>query len=167
MQVISAVTTVTSLMSSGKSNYSEHTSDTLSNLKLIGTVKENEKIHVKSLSVKQINIFTAFERLIYREDKNLTRTFLNNTISHTFDILGNRIKDKTFAKNIIVDLINSTVGLRNQQLTYKTDRDFVCKIDTLIQRIEEQLSNYRSQNEDLFQSLPENTLVILKELNHE
>jgi len=154
------ITTGISLYMNNK-NINEDSNDTLSNLKLISTVKENEKIHVKSLSIRPVNVFTAVERWFQREDKHLTRNFIQNTITRTFDIIGSRLTDKKFCSNVITDLILSTVGIKNIQYTYKEERDFCCKLDTLIQRIEEKLIEYNYKVPDIFKNLDKNITDIL------
>jgi len=162
---------MTSIISTGITLYmnsksvSEDTNDTLSNLKLITKINENEKIHVKSLSVKPVNVYTAIERWIHREDKNLTKSFIVNTISRTFDIIGSRITDKKFSINVITDLVLAITGIRNIQYTYKDERDFCCKLDTLIQRIEERLTEYAIKAPEIFKSLPDNIIEKLKNIN--
>ncbi len=164
MQALSAVSAFKSLMNN---KLYEDTDDTLSNLKLIGSVHEEEKIHVKSLQVKPINIFTKCERIFYSEDSNLTRAFINNTIARVFNIIESKFEDKKFCINIIIDLIQSIVGIRNLQTTYKSRgyTIFCCKLDTLVQRIEERLTFYYEKNNDLFNNLPIHIQEVIKSLN--
>lgn len=164
MQALSAVSAFKTLMNN--KSYDD-TDDTLSNLKIIGTIKEEEKIHVKSLQVKPINIFTKFERIFYNEDNNLSRTFINNTIIRAFNIVESKFDDKKFCTNIINDLIQSVVGIRNLQTTYRTRgyTNFCCKLDTLIQRIEERLQFYFQKNNELFNNLPVHIQEVIKSLN--
>lgn len=166
MQVLGAIAAGSSyIMKTYGNTYDNSELEVLSNLKLIGTIKEDEKINVKTLSMEKSNVFTALKRWFFREGRDSTRKFLNTTIDRSFGIIDSKIYNKKFSTNIIIDLIRSINGLRNQKTTYSDDRDFCSKIDTLIQTIEERLDGYHQKSKELFKNLPDDCVEIISSLN--
>lgn len=142
------------LYSGTKKGTYDSTHEILTKLKFISLVKKGEKIDVKSLRVHSSSKWYAFWRMWCDESRDTTIEFLTTTVNRAFEILQlNLTKDysnKTLCKNLIADLITSTMGMINLQSTYSEDRIFLCQIKTLIQSIEVKLSEIRSTHPDLF-----------------
>jgi hypothetical protein len=143
------------LYSDSKKGNMETIHEVITRLKFISLIKKGEKICVKSLSVQQTSIMTSFLRMFHKESRETTLDFLTSTINRVFEIIqlclsSNKISDKTLCKNLVNDLINSSVGLENLQTTYSDDRLFWCHINTLIQAIECKLNDLKESHSDLF-----------------
>lgn len=142
------------LYSGTKKGTYDSTHEIITKLKFIGMVKKGEKIDVKALKVHSSSKWYAFWRMWCDESRDTTLEFLTTTINRAFEILQlnlSRIEsNKTLCRNLIADLITSTMGMINLQSTYSDDRIFLCQIQTLIQSIEVKLKDIRSEHQDLF-----------------
>ena len=110
--------------------------DTIRDLKLIGKLKEGEKILITYRIVRHDSLLTSLERTWYKETRDMTLKFVRNTINRAFDMLElNRGKsgeyDKKQNENIIQDLRDSLIGITNLKETYENDTSFGCSMDAL------------------------------------
>ena len=128
--------------------------DVLRDLKLIGKIKEHEKLLIISRMVENDSLLTAVKRTWYKEDRTGTLKFIKTTIDRSFDILDkNKNKNKNdndnyykqIEANIIADLNESIKGILNIRETYSTDISFCCAIDTIIQDTVAKLDSYLPQ----------------------
>jgi hypothetical protein len=121
----------------------------ISRLKFIGKIQKDEKINVKYLYVQPDNILTRISRTIVAPDnRNNTCNFITSTIKRSFDILNlhlnnNRPFDKVYCYNLITDLRKAEEGLQNLIKTYKEDKMFACKIETIIEEIRARLEDIK------------------------
>ena len=121
----------------------------ISRLKFIGKIQKDEKINVKYLYVQPDNILTRISRTIVAPDnRNNTCNFITSTIKRSFDILNlhlnnNRPFDKLYCYNLITDLRKAEEGLQNLIKTYKEDKMFACKIETIIEEIRARLEDIK------------------------
>jgi hypothetical protein len=128
----------------------ERNMETISNLKMIGTLQPEDKIDVRNLRIENKTVFTGLKRLIMGESRKNTLSFLSGTIERSFDIIeshihSDRISDKFFCNNIVADLIKAIEGLENVKRTYITDNHFTCKVETLIQCIQAKLAELQQK----------------------
>lgn len=129
--------------------------EVITRLKFIGMIKKGEKVCVKNLSIQQTSLVTSFMRMFHQESRETTLDFLTSTLNRVFEIIqlcliSNKPSDKTLCKNLIDDLVNSSVGLLNLQTTYSDDRLFLCHIQTLTQAIQVKLDDLRESHQGLF-----------------
>ena len=127
--------------------------DTIRDLKLIGKLKEGEKILITYRIVRHDSLLTSLERTWYKETRDMTLKFVRNTINRAFDMLElNRGKsgeyDKKQNENIIQDLRDSLIGITNLKETYENDTSFGCSMDALYQQIEAKLITYQEKPKD-------------------
>lgn len=121
--------------------------EVIANLKFISMIKKNEKINTKFMYVQKDGILTRLSRTFLNPDNRYnTLTFVERTINNAFKILekysnSNKRIDKKCMENLTKDLLNSRIGLSNIQQTYESDLKFNCDITTLIELIENRLSN--------------------------
>jgi len=108
------------LSNSSKSTLDEKNLETISNLKFIGTIQPGERIDSKTLQVEHPGIFTSIKRFLTGESRTALYEFVTITIHRIFEIINAKcnsesISDKYMCKNMINDLINSIIGLKNIQ----------------------------------------------------
>jgi hypothetical protein len=143
------------LSNSSKSTLDEKNLETISNLKFIGTIQPGERIDSKTLQVEHPGIFTSIKRFLTGESRTALYEFVTITIHRIFEIINAKcnsesISDKYMCKNMINDLINSIIGLKNIQKTYEKDKKFYCEIDTLIESVRAKLTELEIKHSDIF-----------------
>lgn len=131
--------------------YSEYSHcDIISALKFIGKVKKNEKISTVRMTVQDNDSwYTSFIRTITTQNRHKTMVFLQNVIGRAFEIASIYIHDTDKHKNrtgwfIIDDIKKSLAGIHNITNTYRDDRMFVCKMESLLQSIGVRLGNFHN-----------------------
>jgi hypothetical protein len=124
----------------------------VSSLKFIGKVKKGEKINTHHMYVQPEGIFTNLKRTFWiRDNRNNTLTFIQDTISRSFELLltyerSEKEIQKLLAEKIVKDLRIASISLQNFQSTYFDDTKFCCDIDTIIEHISAKLSQYPEDN---------------------
>jgi hypothetical protein len=120
----------------------------ISRLKLIASLKQNEKLNTKSLCVQPDTVITSISRRFYVYDNRINMIFfVKKTIKDTFDILSNQKitincpEEKIIFNNILDDLSSCLIGLDNLKKTYSCDTKINCDLDTVIQLIKAKLEN--------------------------
>ena len=146
-----AINIASGYMSNSGNEYSEYShEDIMAALKFIGKVKINEKISTSSMTVQDKDSFyTSIIRTFTTQNRIKTIVFLQNVIDRAFEIACMYTRDQDQQKNItgwfIIDDINkSRSGLYNILNTYKEDRMFVCKMESLLQKIEVKLKSFEN-----------------------
>lgn len=124
----------------------DKTKETMSRLKLLGTLKKGEKINTKTISIQGDNFMTSLSRKFYVQDNRTNMiSFVEDTVSKTFDILdkykstNNTREENILYSHILEDLKQSIIGLERLKETYITDSKIVCDIDTFIEVIDARL----------------------------
>lgn len=109
-------------------------------LKFIGTLKSGQKVDPSNLTTENNTLLTPLRRMFFGISRDVVLKFFSDTIERTFEIVkatcgSNHVAEKIFCSNVINDLIKSTEGLKEQQITYDDDEMFKCELDTLIESI--------------------------------
>jgi hypothetical protein len=122
-------------------------------LKFITLIETGERINVNSISTSQQSWFSSIYRSIFKESRNKTFQFLNDVIDRSFELVflykdSKKLSDKISCYQILDDIMNSIVGIRNIQQTYIDDRNFFCEMETLLASIFGRLAEIY-QNPDL------------------
>jgi hypothetical protein len=119
-------------------------------LKFIGKIQPNDKINVKHLYIYPNNFFSKFSRsFIHQDERENALIFVQTTIEKTLEMVTEIInkspvnKDKSSSTgsmetrmvNVVCDLKNAMIGIKNLSITYSDDKYFCCKIEVIIQEI--------------------------------
>lgn len=126
--------------------YDKH-KDIIKKLKFISRIEPGERINVSSVSTTSHNFFSSIYRSIFRESRMKTFQFLNDVVDRSFELIvlyqeSIKVSDRITCSQILEDLSNCTIGLKNLQTTYADDRNFYCDIDTLIGSIFARLAEF-------------------------
>lgn len=113
--------------------------DVISRLKFIATLKAGEKIDVATLSVQEPGIAGRLYRTVLARGESRTATldFIRLTLGEAFDLATAYLKreeafNKKIGQMIIRALAAAKAGIESLKETYKEDRMFVSRIETLI-----------------------------------
>lgn len=146
-----AINIASGYMSNSGNEYSEYShEDIMAALKFIGKVKKNEKISTSSMTVQDNDSFyTSIIRTFTTQNRVKTIVFVQNVIDRAFEIACMYTRDQDQQKNttgwfIIDDINKSRSGLYNILNTYRDDRMFVCKMESLLQKIEVKLKSFEN-----------------------
>jgi hypothetical protein len=125
--------TAQSIFSGDKTTF-DRNKDIITNLKFIGTIQKGEKIDVKNSKIEENNLFTPLRRMLMGESRETTFQFINTTIDRSFEIINSyvfseKLSEKKFVTNVVLDLYKTIAGLKNIQTTYSDDKNFYCKIN--------------------------------------
>ena len=123
----------------------DNNKETISRIKFIGKIQIGEKVNLKYMSMQNDGFYTQLSRIIFQENRGKTLTFLQDTISKTFEIIkcyqkSKKKYDQIMCMNLVQDLRNSRVGFSNLKETYNHDIKFCCDIDTILQLIDAKLT---------------------------
>lgn len=124
-------------------------------IKLIGSIKEGEKLNVKNMCIQPVSLWTSISRMFYQESRDDTAHFISSSLNRAFEIINsklnsNRVSDNVFCKNCIIDIKAAIIGIKNLQNTYTFDRRFCCFMETLIENTESQLFELYKARADIF-----------------
>ena len=134
--------------------------ETISNLKFISNIQSGDKINIKFMVIQKPGIFTALNRIIYKENRLDTLNFIKTTVNRSFEIIDSHIKcekktDISLCRNLIQDLQLAKNGINNIRDTYITDVKIMCDFDVILEKITaklteiEPLFNNTESDEDL------------------
>lgn len=134
--------------------------EVITRLKFIGTLQSGDKIDVSNVRIESAHFFTPLKRLLYGEGRDKTLGFLGVIVERSIEIIqsylhSERLSEKIYCANIIHDLINAVVGLKNIQQTYADDNLFVCNIDALIENIDAKLTEIKEHYPEFLQIKPQ------------
>jgi len=124
--------------------------ETISRLKFIGKIQIGDKIDLKNMHLQSDSLVTQISRTVFQDNRNKSLTFIQDTISKSFEILrcydkSKKNSEKIMCLNIMSDLKIAKNGLRNLKETYLHDIKFCCDIDVLLQTIDLKLSETDSE----------------------
>lgn len=114
-------------------------------LKFITMIESGERINVNTCSTSPNTLFSSFYRSIFKESRQKTFQFLNDIMDRSFELIflykeSNKVSDQISCVQIVDDIMNSLVGIRNLQSTYQSDRNFYCEMETLLGSIYSRLA---------------------------
>lgn len=123
--------------------------DIVSKLKFIAKIKEGEKVDVQSLIIVDAEQWSSriYRTLIARgESREATLEFVRNVIGEAFDLAIRYLtRGQEFFRQIgdmiVQSLQESKQGLLNLTKTYRDDRMYTSRIDTLVTTIDTKTSD--------------------------
>ena len=124
------------------------TMQTISRLKLLGTIKKGEKINTKSIAIQPDSFITSFSRTFIKQDnRNNTIAFIQETIQRSFDLITKYDKsddetEQILKQKILEDIGNAIHGLDRLKETYSEDNRIVCELETLLTLIKAKLVTF-------------------------
>jgi hypothetical protein len=142
--------TVESIFSTDKSTF-DRNKDIIINLKFIGTIQKGEKIDVKNSKVEENNLFTPLRRMLTGESRDTSLQFINTTIDRSFEIINSyvhsdKLSERKFVTNVVLDLYKTISGLKNIQTTYNEDKKFYCKIEIILEDVNSKLNEFENHH---------------------
>ena len=142
--------TAQSIFSGDKTTF-DRNKDIITNLKFIGTIQKGEKIDVKNSKIEENNLFTPLRRMLMGESRETTFQFINTTIDRSFEIINSyvfseKLSEKKFVTNVVLDLYKTIAGLKNIQTTYSDDKNFYCKVEIILEDINSKLNEFEDRH---------------------
>jgi len=129
--------------------------DLLAKLKLIGKLKQSEKINVKKMYIQPDNLLSRISRsFIWVDDRENTLQFINTVVDKCFETIKNEQRSDPRMTNMITDLKMALEGIKNLKKTYANDIFYCCKIDVLIEETEIKIKMIEKNNTDHNVSFP-------------
>jgi len=131
----------------------ENFEETISRLKFIGYVQNDEKINVNHLVRQSNNLYTKFSRsFVYPDNRENALVFIKDVITQTFEIIDSYISHENFTicKITITDLIKAKHGISNLKYTYGKETKFGCDLEVIIEQISLKIDNLRTLYPNLF-----------------
>ena len=121
--------------------------DVISKLKFIATLKPGEKVDIASLSVQPNTLVGRLYRTIVArgESRVTTLEFIRQTLGEAFDLTSVYIvREDSFNRKIgnmiLTALTDANSGIKGLAETYKDDRMFTSRIDTLVGTLEAKIA---------------------------
>lgn len=121
----------------------------LSNLKFLSKIKQDQKINMRDMFIQDNNWATSLSRTIYNVDnRKNTLHFIQGLIRNSFSTCKNLIKsdnqsDYTMAQSLLKAILTSRIGIANLKYTYQDDIHFACILDTIIENINVEITEFR------------------------
>lgn len=143
-----------------------------SRLKFVGQLQPGQKISVGTRSIQDKSYWTSFVRTVTREDRKKVYQFISDVIQDSLGILDSLSNssneyDIQICKNIIIDLIYLNPGLTNLQETYKIDKMYVSKIETLKEnlnvKVKELCARRKINYDELYEDAQKRIVVVQEE----
>jgi len=113
--------------------------DVISRLKFISTIKPGEKIDVASLSVQADTVLGRLYRTVLArgESRAATLEFVRLTLGEAFDLAQTQAAHKDayvrrLGAMVFAAIVAAKAGILGLSETYKDDRMFVSRIETLL-----------------------------------
>lgn len=149
--------------------------DLISNLIFISKIQVNEVLDVESMTLMKVGWMTTFYRTFYtNENRYKTLNFLKDIVNEAENISSTYIQNsdiytRKIGYTILESLDKSKNGIINICKTYETDRMFVSKVETLLNRIDTNISQIKEMgnisDEDISGSSPPNIIPHPKNFN--
>lgn len=144
---------------------SDSITEVVTRIKLIGSIKDGEKLNVKNMSIQPKSLWTSLTRAFYQENRDDTTCFISSSINRGFEIIDSKLtstntSDKLLCRKCIADIRASICGIRNLQNTYCHDRRTGCLLQAIIERITNQLYELYEKHSWMF-TTPEKESNIL------
>jgi hypothetical protein len=119
----------------------EFVDEILTSLKIIGSIKEGQKVCVRNglltLEIRSTGVLAAIKRAIYGDNRELTIRYTRNVVHNALSI----VRCVKNSDEIIKSLREAITGLRRLEVTYSADIATVSTIQVLVDRIELELKN--------------------------
>ena len=113
--------------------------DVISRLKFISTLKPGEKIDVASLSVQTDTVLGRIYRTVLArgESRVATLEFIRQTLGEAFELAqAQAVHEDAYVRRlgamVFTAIVAAKAGIQGLSETYKDDRMFVSRIETLV-----------------------------------
>ena len=113
--------------------------DVISRLKFISTIKPGEKIDVASLSVQADTVLGRLYRTVLARGESRTATleFVRQTLGEAFELAqAQAVHEDAYVRRlgamVFTAIVAAKAGIQGLSETYKDDRMFVSRIETLV-----------------------------------
>ena len=119
----------------------EFVDEILTSLKIVGSIKEGQKVCVRNglltLEYRSTGVWPAIKRAIYGDNREMTVRYIKNVVMNAISV----IKVVKNPEDVIKLLGESVTGLRRLEVTYTADVAIVSAIQVLVDRIELEVKN--------------------------
>ena len=137
--------------------------EVMTRIKLIGSIKDGEKLNVKNMAIQPKSLWTSITRAFYQENRDDTTCFISSSINRGFEIIDSKLastntSDKLLCRKCIADIRESINGIKNLQNTYHYDRRVCCLLQTIIERITNQLCELYEKHQWMFEHTKEDNV---------
>ena len=142
----------------------DNVQDVMTKVKFIASIRKDEKINVKHMTVQLNSLWTTLSRIFHQENRMHTLNFLVTTIQRAFDLLRTglmhhaataqsqadafQLRDAlspTFCRHLAADLRACVPALANLRYTYEHDRIFACSLHTLQELMASKMAELEAQ----------------------
>jgi hypothetical protein len=117
--------------------------EVLTSLKIIGSIKEGQKVCVRNglLTLEQYSsgFLPALKRFIYGDNREITVRYIKNVVHNALSIVK-VVKNSDIVKN----LDEAVIGLKRLEVTYSADIATVSAIQVLVTRIENESKHIKT-----------------------
>ena len=114
--------------------------EVLTSLKIIGSIKEGQKVCVRNgllvLEQRSNGFLPALKRFIYGDNREITIRYIKNVVHNAISIL-NAVNNDEIRKH----LNEAVVGLQRLEVTYVADIATVSGIQVLVTRIQHEIES--------------------------
>ena len=114
--------------------------EVLTSLKIIGSIKEGQKVCVRNglltLEQRSNGFLPALKRFIYGDNREITLRYIKNVVHNALSILDASKNDE-----VLKHLNEAVVGLQRLEVTYVADVATVSAIQVLVTRVQREIES--------------------------
>jgi hypothetical protein len=114
--------------------------EVLTSLKIIGSIKEGQKVCVRNglltLEQRSNGFLPAIKRFIYGDNREITIRYIKNVVHNALSILNATKNDE-----VLKHLNEAVVGLQRLEVTYVADVATVSAIQVLVTRVQREIKS--------------------------
>jgi len=114
--------------------------EVLTSLKIIGSIKEGQKVCVRNglltLEQRSNGFLPAIKRFIYGDNREITIRYIKNVVHNAISILNTTKNDE-----VLKHLNEAVVGLQRLEVTYVADVATVSAIQVLVTRVQREIES--------------------------
>jgi len=112
-----------------------------SKLKFISKIEPGQKICTNTQYIQNNSYYTSVVRYLTGESREKVYEYITDVIQDSFSVLDSLSDssngyDIKVCENLIGDLINLKPGLTNLKKTYNKDKNYISKMETLVQNLD-------------------------------
>jgi hypothetical protein len=114
--------------------------EVLTSLKIIGSIKEGQKVCVRNglltLEQRSNGFLPAIKRFIYGDNREITIRYIKKVVHNAISILNTTKNDE-----VLKHLNEAVVGLQRLEVTYVADVATVSAIQVLVTRVQREIES--------------------------
>jgi hypothetical protein len=114
--------------------------EVLTSLKIIGSIKEGQKVCVRNglltLEQRSNGFLPAIKRFIYGDNREITLRYIKNVVHNALSIMNASKNDE-----VLKHLNEAVVGLQRLEVTYVADVATVSAIQVLVTRVQREIES--------------------------